>query len=495
MKINITLLVYLPIILLFLPAFSVYVPGICGVYPWLYIILYGLLGILLAINYNSVLLKLKSLYKYTPLKYIVWLFIYIFFVSVLNSITGHAGFIGVMRSYFLQIVLGAIPFLAYFLYIIDKYISFEKFFKLFVFLFWLNLIIGFISYIGQVFDIEIINNIFDFFANARFLIFKHSAVSLDAKASAYVDSFGTKRLDNLFEEPSFYAKFLFILLPMVYSVALNKIQIYSNKILNSIIKRTIIPFTWISLILTLSPIYCLFSIIITLIYFSKSIFKLIKKYFIMIIIFIFIVINIVTNIDFSQTFLSRIINVLINIHSFEDFIIIEPSLATRIVNYINSFCIFLKHPFIGVGLGNLGKHLIYQLQQSPVPLTPEIQLHLQQTLVSASINKFHFNYGFIYAFPAENGILALILYLYFFFSAYKFFAKICKSTKEKSNILYVAANSLKYFFMTSLIAMFYVSTFLDLNMNLLIFFAISFIYHYKIYIVEGLKENKYEEKN
>ena len=74
-------------------------------------------------------------------------------------------------------------------------------------------------------NIEIINNIFDFFANARIIAFEKQGFF--QQASGYF-AFGLPRLDNLAEEPSFYAQFLFIFLPFIYGIASLKSQIYNN---------------------------------------------------------------------------------------------------------------------------------------------------------------------------------------------------------------------------------------------------------------------------
>ena len=420
-KINFKFILYLPIILLFFPAFALHISFLGGIYLIFYLSLYPLI-ILFFLKDNQEFLKtIICFFKYTPLKYLGIALLLMVINSCILSLFGITNLYEIFRASFVRIILGILPILICFLYIIKKYIHYDVFTKIFIFLFWVNLFVGFISYIGSFFEIKFINKVFDFFANYRLLAFY--LYGSDSQASNYF-AFGLPRLDNLHQEPSGYACFLYIFLPFVYAFGTSKIKLYKNKFLNILIKKTLIPFTWISIILTLSPIYLFFSLLITLIYFFKDLFKLIKKYFIIIIFALLLIIFVFKTINLSETYLSRIINILTEIKSFDDFIFIEPSLATRIVSYFNQFCIFLKHPLTGVGLGNLPYALLGQFYNSSLPLTLEL---VSKMNISINTNtKLMFNSSFFYTTIAENGLIVMGFIVYFIYRLFYLIGKLIK---------------------------------------------------------------------
>lgn len=431
---NLRFIVYIPLILLFFPAFAVHMPFLGGIYLIFYLSLYPLIILFLLKDNQEFLKTIIYFFKKTPLKYFGIALLLMIINSSILSLFGVTNLYEVFRASLVRIILGILPILICFLYIIKKYIHYDNFAKLFILLFWINLLVGFISYFGSFFEIEFINKTFDFLANYRLLAFK--LYGSDSQASNYF-AFGLPRLDNLHPEPSGYACFIYIFLPFVYAFGTSKIKLYKNKFLNIFIKKTIIPFTWISILLTFSPIYLLFSLLITLIYFFKDLFKLMKKYFIIIIFALLLIIFVLKTINLSETYLSRIINILTEIKSFDDFIFIEPSLATRIVSYFNQFCVFLKHPLTGVGLGNLPYALLGQFYNSSLPLTPEL---VSKMNISISTNtKLMFNSSFFYTTIAENGLIVMGFIVYFIYRLFyligKFIKKPCIVGYDKKLLL------------------------------------------------------------
>lgn len=476
MKFNLTLnnILLLPLFLMFFPAFAFYLPGLKGVYLYFFIVLYVCIGLILILDGKKNINNVVKIVKNSPMKILIMTLSLMIVNSLLLIIIGKSGFSSI-RSIIMQIGLFVLPIIFYFSAIIGRYISYEKFIKLFLILFWINLNIGFIAYIGQLFNIEIINSIFDFFANERLLGVANSKIEM--QASNYV-AFGLPRLDNLFAEPGFYAQFLYIFLPLIFAFSQSKYSISKNKIFNIIIKQTIVPYTLISIILTLSPIYLVLTILLSIIYYFKEIVILIKRYNIHILIFLTTFVAILFKIDWSETYLSRIINIVINVKSFDDFILIEPSLASRIVSYINSIIVFFKHPFTGVGFGNINlSHVMYnQLLHSPVSLTPEIILKTNAILYDT--NRVFINKGYIYTFLAENGIFITGLLTYFYIRLFKCLNILQKYNTDSFN--YTIIKGSRGCLIGIFIIIFYNLQFLDMYLYLIIVLIAILICNNKI---------------
>ena len=475
MKFNIKWLLYLPILFFFLPGFSFYLPGLKGIYKFFYISLYFSFVVIFIFDKKYFINKLINICKKTPLIYFVVFLLFIALNSLLLSLFGITTISQTIRSIIMQIILCILPTIIYFIYIVKKYIGLKKFIKIFMFLFWINLVLGLIAYFGRWFEITIINSIFDFLNNARTL--EIQILGAAAGQTPEISFQLEKRLCGLFEEPGYLGQFLFIFLPFVYTFSGTKVKLYNNNIFNKIFKITLVPLTWINIILTLSPITLVFAGIISFIYYFQQILNLIKKYYIVITVLIYLIIAIVKKIDFSETYIARIINIIINIHSFEDFILIEPSLATRVASYINEFQIFLHHPFTGVGIGNLKNYMYAQFLNSPVPLTPEIITKTK--LIIQMGGGAMFNIGFMYALLAENGIFAYSILVCFYIKIFYFINKF-KNKANKYSYEYLIFKSLHYTMFCLLILSFYNLNFISQYLHLLIAISVISIYEFKI---------------
>ena len=471
-KLNSILLI--PIVLFFFPSFVFWISFLNAGYLYFFIFLYIALCIIFVLRPKRTFLKLINLYKKTPFKYLVIFMLLIIFNLYLTVALGLCPLSRAIRATIMQFGLFIFPILIYFIAIIDNYISYKNFMKIFIFLYWCMLILGFIAYIGQLFDITLINNIFDFFANSRLITLEK--IGRNGTGSNY-EAFGLPRLDNLFVEPSFYAIFLFLFLPFTYSFSHLKEKLYTNIILDKIIKHTLVPFNWLNIILTFSPIFLCLSLLITFIYYFKSIVINIKKVLVPFLVCFIFIFFLLASIDLSNTYLSRIINLFNDVHSFDDFIDVEPSLATRIVTYINLVCIWLKHPFIGVGFSNTVNYILQQFQLSPVSLTPE--LIYKYNFYTISHIPFPHNASFMYDLMAENGIFITGFFIFFF---YKMFSQINMLVKllsvHKGTFDYQMAQFLKYSLIAWFIKAFYDSNFMDMYTFFLFVLVFMFIYRY-----------------
>lgn len=480
-KINKFLL--LPVIFLFMPSFVFYVPALGSIYLWFFIILYIFLFLLIFLDNTKIISKFKEVIKTTPLKYYMFCLLFMILNSLFLVFCGSVSKAQIIRSIIMQIGLFILPILIYFTYIIDKYISYENFMRFFIILFWCNLVLGFVCYLGQLFSVDIINNIISVFINKRSVFHGITGIdSITAETSNYV-AFNMPRLSNLFEEPSYYGIFLTVFMPLIYSISSTTSYISKNKNLNFIIKMTLIPFTWLNLILTLSPIYLIFGILITTIFYFKEIILLFKKYFIYILPLLFIFFNIIVIlslfnvIDLSNTYLSRIQNILVNINnlSIDKLIEIESSLAERIITYINMLCVFFNHIYTGVGFGHLSQHLQVQLIHSPVPLTIQMYTVLRISMQNGTPHVY--TPGFIYILLAEHGLFIFSLFAYFNYQLYKAFNYFIDQKKLLiDDILYKSLVGLKFSFIGIIITYLYNSAFTQLEIYMYYFMSIALIY-------------------
>jgi hypothetical protein len=489
MKLNLKILIYLPIIFFFLPGFSFYLPGINKVYSFLYISIY--IAILVMFYYERLnLIKFfLHIIKKTPL---IFYFLFILF-GILNTLflinTGIISFNHILKVILFRYILGLAPFIIYFTSLLTKYISLEKFIKIFVIYLWINSILGIIAYIGRWYDISIINSIFDFFNNSRILTAKTICFGLGEQTSAvYFEKH--RRLCGLFGEPGYLGQFIFLFLPFVYTFANTNFKILNNKQTNFLLKKTIIPLTWINLILTLSPINLVFSIIITLLYYFNAILKTLKKHCLFIIscILLILIYFLCFPLNLSNTYLARILNIITQVRSFDTLIIVEPNLATRLIYDINSIQLFFKHPLFGVGIDNIANCMVQQLQSSIVPLTVEIKQNLNIQMSSGQ-NLIITPIPCLYSSLTENGIFISLLFFIFIFKIYTYIYNnliICQNYTYN----YLMAKCIFYSLLCFIIEFFYEVTFMSSSFNLFISICIAYIYYLKI--INGKEKN---EKN
>ena len=483
---NFKFVLYIPFILLFFPAFAFYVPFLNGVYLIFFLFAYFIIAIFIY-NLKDIIKKIISIIKNTPLKIYVLFLILAILNSVFLASIRVTTFGITIRSVILQIFLYIIPVYIVFLYTIDKYISYEKVIKLFYTLFWIYMILGLIAYLGQLFNIYAINTLFDFFANARKINFD-KAINFDLMPASNYEAFGLPRLDNLSVEPSFYACFIYLFIPLIYQLSSSKNRLYKNLFCEKMIKTTIIPLTWINVILTQSPIFLVLTTIITILFLNEKL-KREKRviYYIYCIVSIFcfslLFITFGMNLEIIQnTFISRIVNTVQSLTSIEEFSLTEPSLATRMLSFFNQFCLFLKHPFSGVGIGNVGYQIVSVYMYSPLPLTPEMQLKLQLALMSNS--KLMINQNVICYLLAENGIFIFLIFIYFHLLLYRDLIKTMKSNSLSKLMLDVGVG-LKVCWFSITIWFFYESSLLRLDYMFVYILIICYIYRVKKYYMKG----------
>ena len=356
----------LSIILLFFRGFVFSFFGF--IIPILWLTAYPLFIFYIIKENKHIFNELHILYKNTPFKYLIFFLLWVIVTSIILILTHKAT---ILIFYYIFFKLLPILLLGYCLacLFIPKYLSLKNFIKIFFGITYFILIFGIVGFLGDLLNIEPIKLCTNFISNAKYLS-EGTTFMLDSTS-------GISRARSVFGEPQNLGWFIFMIMPILFKVCLSKYSIYRNKYLNYFIKKTIIPLAYINVIISMSPIATIATIILTIIYFLKDIFYKIKKHFIFIAIFLIILFvcilflhNIILDYIYNS-YLSRIINVILSINSFEKLALVEGSLASRLNGYINSFILFTKHPILGLGFDNTRFYMYQQYMNSPLPLTQE----------------------------------------------------------------------------------------------------------------------------
>lgn len=387
--------IFLPLILLFLPAFCV--PGgslssflpIYNIALVLFIIVFGLF------KFKTIVNTIYSLGKNTSFKYLI-LYIMWCLISVLFfAVTGRLSLSKSIYS-ILVIIIGYYTLYSIYPAILTKFLNIRNIYKIITLALFLILVWGIISYLGTLLHIAPIEVI-------ELLISNKNNLMIGMQQELHM------RNHSVFTEPSVYGYFLVTNLWFIYSIAESKYKIFYNTYLNSIIKISIVPLTIINIITTFSPVTIVIFFIITTIYLlqHKSIIK--RSLVILVIMLSFIIYSLPT-VQETKT-VSRIQNTISSFTDFEKFAVAEASLYTRICSFINTFHVFLKHPIAGVGSGMTKYYMAEQFKNSPVPLSAENRGKMISAKQGGVVG---FNLAILYTTLSDNGFIGFILlYTYF----------------------------------------------------------------------------------
>ena len=202
--------------------------------------------------------------------------------------------------------------------------------------------------------------------------------------------------------------------------------------INYLIKKTLIPLAWLNILFTFSPIWLIFCLLQIIIIFRKKITQSILniKFFgyastilLSLSLIIFMIFKL-SNIKLEYNQIERITKTIISMASFETFVIVEPSLASRIVSYINLIRLFLDNWPLGVGLNNSRSLIIDIFQTSPVPMTME---NLNNYKNALNTGKMQINSSILYLLLAETGVIGTFLFYLFIYKNIKYIKYInCK---------------------------------------------------------------------
>lgn len=391
------------------------------------------------------------LYKKTPYKYFIWFTLFSVITIIFSIFNGTFYFGGLITSAIGGLLCSVILPFIFASFLFSKILS-TKFLIKFLYVFcWFVFVFALFEFLVYSFDIDFLKEIVSIFTNKR-SIFAGTDLTYRVSVNNIV------RVKSIFEEPSYLGYFILLLSPIIYQIHNNVQSVFNNRITNLIIKKTIIPFMWISLILTQSPIFLLFNIIFTVYYLLKFnyLFKFIQKHLLTIIIFITAIMPIliiyidVNSIKFEQTYLYRIYLVLQNFNNFDDFVIQEQSLATRIIVFICGIQLFISTYGLGVGYGNLSYIIPNVILNSKLPLTTELQklyfesnTHLTSTIFTKILT--------------ETGIIGFVIFYYFIYKTYSLINMM--SVQMSSNLKFILTG-FKLFVMLYILTSIY-----DSNLN------------------------------
>ncbi len=449
-NIPIKILLYLSLILIFFKAF--YIPVGFSHYLVLFFILVPLYIFVMVFTPKTFLKQLKLLYIKTPFKYLVWFIIYVIISSLILCMMGTYPVTRLLRHLPMGILFYLLPCYLLSAYFIPKYVSFEKVIKIIEVMVFVILIWGIIEFIAKIFHINILVNIVDFFSNLEFL--RHGEVRIITEKHSNMP-----RIKSLCSEASTLGNYLLIFFPIIFYIIKLKPNLFKNKFIDIFLKYSLLPLWVINLLLIRSPMTIVLILVFVVFYFGKKIIKYIKGHLTQSVILLLLLLMYIctnnVNIDVSDNYLSRIINTIKTFGNFTMFVIVEPSLAARIVSYINTMIIFMKHFFLGAGWGNVAYFMSDQFLKSPVPLSYENYF----SAVSLS-PQCPYNRAPVYQLLSETGLIGFLFYSLFIYKTFKFLNKI-KLFYINTPVLNNFIQGLKGSYLAIIINHFYNSNLLD----------------------------------
>lgn len=412
-------LFFIGFILMFLPCFVIYiVPGTSATFPICSLYITFLLIALLFVKNDFIKKHLKAIFHIKFIKIYLLYLSFIFLTSIthflLGSYKAYWHYYLIMIGNFLMSALAVFIFPSF---AVALNIKFKHIIKLIYVLIYLVLLIGIIQYLSFVLNIKCLYNAIGMLSNIHL-------INLEALNSVIEE----RRAFSVFSEPSGFGQFLFITLPFVLNIVTTKYKLFNNVLLNNIFKKSIIIIMLLDIVFTKSPIYLVFCVLGI---FGLLLFKYknwIKKYFLVILIIISIAFCIILQVSvieptlIQETYLFRIVKVILSLGHFDNLVLLEPSLATRLISYHVQIRIFLDNMFCGVGFYNTiavaGKYFM----NSSLPLTVE----LARGMFATNKNMWGANPSIVYTQLAEIGIIGFILYCYWQVKMFKVLHFLCK---------------------------------------------------------------------
>lgn len=437
---NLKSILLIPFCFMFLPAFSFFIGTTNIKVHYVLTIILFFLYVLLC--FKTFYKDLVMLIRHTAFKYLMYFVLWCFFSGLFLLIFGKYPLPRYFYYFIFYLLVTMIIPLLYVSLIICKYFKTIFIIKCLLLIYFFVGLVGIIDAIGRFFSVNVLLNMISFISNARYLTGLHT-ISLYAN-----------RIHGLFEEPGWLAGFIVINLPVIYGLCNSKFRIFDNLIINKFIKKVLPFLMWINIFLTQSPIWLVFALILTLFYYYKKIISFIAKHALFIIstcMALIISIMIVSRqIDVSETYINRIIIVIQTLMDVDKFVLLEPSLASRVCSYVNSFRLFLDYPITGIGLGNSKYYIADYFLTSPIPLTIENITKLNLSYLTGKVTAF--NSSLLWEYLSELGLIGCLIF-------YSFLYKLIKQLKHISlrykNIIYIFIQSIAQSIMAIALVSFY----------------------------------------
>ena len=419
MGIKYSFLFSIVVVLIFLQDFTIKIASqqlyICS------IAILFILFLILIFKTKDFFITVKNVVNYTSFKYLL---LCIFWLVMTSLFCGSVGTV-LKINFRILLIWGLVILSTIFItfFSIPKYISYKKCLKLFIIMYQFIMYYGIINFIARLFYIYPLMILHNFVCTRAVL----------QSGKSFLDINQWERATSLFFEPSFFATFIFLFLPLAYVLANRNILLFKNRIKDKLFKASLIVITWLNLIFTMSPMYIVLCCLYTIIFFSKSILKhLRKKQNILIVCFIVILsipplLIITPSINFSNNkVFHRVLTTTKSFGDFNSLVETEVSLATRILTSANTWIAAKKHPIKGVGFGNDHDIMYQQYTTTNLPMTWEIieKAILEDSAGSAS--------NIFFSMLLQAGWIGIILLYLFFINSIVNSFKI-KSYKNSNN--------------------------------------------------------------
>lgn len=459
------ILYYAILISLFFPMLIIFI--IPNTSAFLHISLIGLfvlLSLVIGFNYKKMINYVNSLFKIPIFCYYAFFIVFCIINALLHLVSGYYQapfyyyFWRVKDLIWVTMLVYLLPVFGIILKISPKTIT-----KIIYTMTCIIIYIGIVQYIAFLWDNTILINIIECLAPGR--VYREDVM----------DCRNLMRVYSIFDEPAMLAQFIFLFFPIMFNLALSKVNIFKNQFINNFVKFTILPAMLIVLVFTKSPIFLVLCSIETAVLLIWKYKKNIKKYFVYIfgifwaLIFItgFLISNLQNQI--ASTYLMRIIKFFSYITDLSSFILVEQSLGTRILSYIINFNIFLQHFWLGVGILNSEVFASKILTTLSYPITFELVKKFWNNQYAISLN-----HSVCYTTLADNGIIGFIFFIYFYYKTYKILLRL---TKKQSGIIKVFCIGLSQSFIVMFINFFYNLSITNITLWLFLGLVLMLVYN------------------
>ena len=288
-------------------------------------------------------------------------------------------------------------------------------------------IMGFIDYFAINLNMDFLVNLLKFFVNKPM-------VSADVVERTIRMDYGIARVASICREPGEYAGFLIVSCPIFLYFWKTKEKIFKNKILDILLKKSLLILFLISLYLTQSPINIIFLSILVIIYICS---KYKKKQIFLVGFIIFICVALASlyinyyGINASSSLVKRIIAVKNTISSIDSMVEVEPSFATRICSLEAEYRVAIDNPVFGVGYGNINSVWGSYVLSLPHSITPEVALYAKNKTQAGGAS-------FLFKILAETGFVGCFILYYYWYVLYREGLRVAKRSNEKDFITSLA---------------------------------------------------------
>lgn len=421
---------------------------------------------LLCLN-KKIIISILKISKYKHFQCLILFSLWVFFIGILFTIIGKYPFVHFIYATFLLFLFNNFTWYLYPVIIVPTILSEKTVIKYIYMAIYLLCIYGLIAYLLSIFNLDFLDIIQKVFVNRR-------------NAEDIVKT----RIISVFEEPSHFGCFLCVMLPFIYKLSLSKYKIFNNNFLNIFIKRSYIFLVFLTICFIQSPIWILFFIIITAIYFFKTIIYYTKNHIVRIFASVILILLLFFSfntkpIDISNTYLHRISKVVEVITSWDGIVLADNSFATRLYSYAARVRLCIDYPITGVGYKNAEYNIEPVITNKMRITQPE---EIKKKIADSTNSYTYINGSILWILLSDTGLVGTFLfYLFLIFSILRI-NKISKNTHDCLHKDFVTA--IKYTYITIICLSIY-----ETNIN-----TIYLWFFYGLTNVFIISSNKYQRR-